>query len=97
VLLLDRRVDGERVGELVEQAFLLVGAGFLDFLEQLLRFLVLLLEQIDRVHGASSAWNRGGDRRNLDRGRPRSNAMHRGACARTAAPRAGACAAGGRR
>src|SRR6266849_2043390 len=98
VLLLDRRVDGERVGELVEHTFLLVGAGgLLDFLEQLPRFLVLLLEQIDRVHGGSSVWDRGADRRNLDRGRPRSNAMHRGACARTAAPRAGACAAGGRR
>ena len=54
VLLLDRRMHRQRVGHFVEKLLLLARLRFLDLLEELLDLFVLLFQQLDRVHGASS-------------------------------------------
>ena len=51
MLLLDGRVHRQLVGDGVEQLLLLFALGLLDLLEQPLHFLVLLLQQLDGVHG----------------------------------------------
>ena len=51
--LLDRGVDHERVGDVVEEGLLLVLVGLSDLLEEAVHFAVLVGEILDGVHGAS--------------------------------------------